>query len=1025
MAEYKYRALGWKDDDIASLNVVDGTAADNQVELQITKQGAGGTIDGPAIVGKDGITINKAADSEKIEISGSGCVQKINNTTANDYGYVYGIDKTGTTDTVYTLDAYNNGNTIVIRDKNGKFRVSAPGVPQDAVNMGYVDDNYVKKDTTPARVIYAHGDDGKPLMLYPQTKAEANEWWIPTYRYNTEGDSVTGNAVLLTNTPIKPYQCANKKYVDEADKDLRLKLSNLDQALNGYILDTTKEAYADLDSAVLKDSVAVGGNVYPIADKTRALVSRIEGKTTKMVQLLDKSTFPATQTDHGITFTNNGDGTITVNGTATKIVAYAPPNFSMVLGHKYLLIGCPSGGRFGFGYTHSIHQTNSNGKKEYWADDGEGKIFTSVSTSGMWVLAVYTANPTVDNKLFKPNLFDLTAMNREDITTVEQFKAEFPDLYPYENGNIYPAKISGVKFTGKNLFNINQFERYNPNDTSDARVLNDKLLITGYPVNLPNNHYFSNLIRSLKPNTQYAISVNISNYISDSSGSICFIRKNGRDIIYFPFTKNGYSSAVFSLTQEDIDTFDFVRIYGNNETKPPIIMTNLQIEENSAPTAYEPYIEPVSVTLPETYDLHGIGDYKDYLEITKNENNELYTLKKVQVIDKHVFDGTEAWTVSGRVLPICQAFYTGAVKCLFVYKGKGGLSNNLPLATWYDDIEHIQFGQSNTLIYVFLNKEKFKTGSDVQEYLAAQYASGNPLIAYYILPTPVETVIATNLTYEQVTAIRHNGGLIEVEGNTNKGYARPTVTNTIVYRLTASTTVDGTSIVKDTDGKIQLNQEYIDYLDNQLYQPPAISVFTMLDAAGAALPTSNELGTTLSAASFNHQETNIKNIQGDNVELHINNAVAATTSTAKKDVATKVTLTTAQSITSSTKFTLKGTNTKGAAFSRDYQVNFYRYAYTATTDAITAPTSGATQQAAVSTFASNGSTFNYTKGAYIYFYTDNIGKKVQTDVLGQWADVDTTDMGKVTLTQSNGATHEYTCYRIGPFIETGSAKYRV
>lgn len=238
-------------------------------------------------------------------------------------------------------------------------------------------------------------------------------------------------------------------------------------------------------------------------------------------------------------------------------------------------------------------------------------------------------------------------------------------------------------------------------------------------------------------------------------------------------------------------------------------------------------------------------------------------------------------------------------------------------------------------------------------------------------------------------------------------------------------TVDGTSIVKDTDGKIQLNQEYIDYLDNQLYQPPAISVFTMLDAAGAALPTSNELGTTLSAAAFNHQETNIKNIQGDNVELHINNAAAATISAAKKDVATKVTLTTAQSITSSTKFTLKGTNTKGAAFSRDYQVSFYRYAYTAITDATTAPTSGATQQAAVSTFASNGSTFNYTKGGYIYFYTDNTGKKVQTNVLGQWADVDTTDMGKVTLTQNNGATHEYTCYRIGPFIETGSAKYRV
>lgn len=282
------------------------------------------------------------------------------------------------------------------------------------------------------------------------------------------------------------------------------------------------------------------------------------------------------------------------------------------------------------------------------------------------------------------------------------------------------------------------------------------------------------------------------------------------------------------------------------------------------------------------------------------------------------------------------------------------------------------------------------------------------------------------------TPIKYGAAQYSSEGSLKGNMGTNPAANTLTNKkyvddavAAGGTTVDGTSIVKDTDGKIQLNQEYIDYLDNQLYQPPVISVFTMLNAAGAALPTSNELGTTLSAAAFNHQETNIKNIQGDNVSLHINNAAAATTSTAKKDVATKVTLTTAQSITSSTKFTLKGTNTKGAAFSRDYQVSFYRYAYTAITDATTAPTSGATQQAAVSTFASNGSTFNYTKGGYIYFYTDNTGKKVQTNVLGQWADVDTTDMGKVTLTQNNGATHEYTCYRIGPFIETGSAKYRV
>lgn len=556
-----------QDNDIASLNVVDGTA-DNQVELQITKQGAGGTIDGPAIFGKDGIVVNKAADSEKIEISGSGLVKHYH---SKGYTRAYIVGPNNNDDTIIIRSGANNaGNTLMLRSGDGSSEVAMPVNPVDLsiTNKKYVDDNYVAK----------------------------------------------------------------------------VKFTNLEQALNGYILDTTKEAYTDLDSAVLKNSVAVGDNVYPIADKTRALVTRIEGKTTKMVQVLDKSKFPATRTKNGITFTNNGDGTITVNGTATEVASYFVSDLRMVLGHKYLLVGCPSGGSFAYGYTHSIHQTNSNGKKEYWADDGEGRIFTSVETSGLWVLAVYTNNPTVDNKLFKPNLFDLTAMNCEDITTVEQFKAEFPELYPYENGNIYPAKISGVKFYEK----------------------------------------------------------------QDKSG------------------------------------------------------------------------EQASVTLPETYDLHGIGDYKDYLEITKNENNELYTLKKVQNIGS-VDLGTLYWKKT-------SVFYVDKID--FIKSSSYGLCKEF-LCIPYDKVvdysrDFLETRADKNLYFRFSKESSYKDMTPA-EFKAAM----NGIMLYYALATPVETVIATNLTYEQVTAIRRNGGLIEVVGNVNKGYARPTVTNTIVYRLTAANTTEG------------------------------------------------------------------------------------------------------------------------------------------------------------------------------------------------------------------------------------------
>ena len=41
-------------------------------------------------------------------------------------------------------------------------------------------------------------------------------------------------------------------------------------------------------------------------------------KVSDVCQLLDKSKFPANKVDQGVTYTNNGDGTVTVNGTSTS-----------------------------------------------------------------------------------------------------------------------------------------------------------------------------------------------------------------------------------------------------------------------------------------------------------------------------------------------------------------------------------------------------------------------------------------------------------------------------------------------------------------------------------------------------------------------------------------------------------------------------------------------------------------------------------------------------------------------------------
>ena len=162
------------------------------------------------IIGKDGITIDKAADSEKIEISGKGCVQK------TDTSYILYGTTTGGAPLNRSFADNPSANAIAQYSNTGLLRTNAPVDDNDCTNKKYVEDNYVAKDTTPARVIYAHSPDGTPLMLYPQVSDTLSEWWLPVYRPSASGDTVVGNGVLLTNTPTKDYQCANKKYVDDA-----------------------------------------------------------------------------------------------------------------------------------------------------------------------------------------------------------------------------------------------------------------------------------------------------------------------------------------------------------------------------------------------------------------------------------------------------------------------------------------------------------------------------------------------------------------------------------------------------------------------------------------------------------------------------------------------------------------------------------------------------------------------------------------------------------------------------------------
>ena len=62
-------------------------------------------------------------------------------------------------------------------------------------------------------------------------------------------------------------------------------------------------------------------------------------KVSNVCQLLDKSKFPVTQTINGITWTNNGDGSFTVNGTASARSVLMIATGLRVTAGKYCVLG--------------------------------------------------------------------------------------------------------------------------------------------------------------------------------------------------------------------------------------------------------------------------------------------------------------------------------------------------------------------------------------------------------------------------------------------------------------------------------------------------------------------------------------------------------------------------------------------------------------------------------------------------------------------------------------------------------------
>ena len=442
-----------------------------------------------------------------------------------------------------------------------------------------------------------------------------------------------------------------------------------------------------------------------------------------------------TKTINGVTFTDNGDGSITIDGTATanavfylvgKQDNYTLDKCGLKIGDSYtisktLISGDSIANVY---FTANYYNTSDTMKQGALATSTNTSTSTIQSDFKVWGIYLLVAkDKTVNNTTIKPQL--------EKGSSATEYE-------PYHKYDI-PITVKG-----KNLFNKEDSRcseiKAEPPTVIDINTYGVPVLLTEKVVSL------------FKPNTTYTISCDIecvdvpSDDYTFYNGILGFLiqsKVSGYSSINMLVTHQLVKGEIYHLSKTFTVPSNFSEgtyimyvyrnSYKNSDGKiitASAIYRNIQIEEASSATAYEPYkgSETMHIYLDEP--LRKVGDYADYIDF-KNQ-------KVVRKVKEKQLVGAERW---GRY-PSFRGFYSGISDMLSQNSGYGFCSH-YPRTTKPENMG-VRFGADNTVAYFtqLYTDENPLTTDEWKAKLAEWNASGNPLKVTYILAESTEENIS-------------------------------------------------------------------------------------------------------------------------------------------------------------------------------------------------------------------------------------------------------------------------------------------
>lgn len=307
--------------------------------------------------------------------------------------------------------------------------------------------------------------------------------------------------------------------------------------------------------------------------------------------------------DSGITAKINSDGSITLNGTATRSIynvlytTYGSGNNNMFKGLR-VFTNLKYNGSNKYGELYMAYCKNNDGKQETWRSNNNGDLIPDGNGEPCWVRIHITSGATFNNETFFIMLTD--------------------DEEGAVNDKLIPYSGYDIKTCGKNLLNLTKITT---NNTGVTASLSNGIITLDGTVDTSGGWqdlYFNTDEQyiSLKRGVKYTIST------KDKVQKVFLMlrRHNGLEIVYSHDCSTNGTTFVASkdMVCKVTITFKESSTFNNTQIAP-------QIEVGEKATEYEPYQDGGSVNIDSTtkFPLLGLKSFDGETNIISPGNVEV------------------------------------------------------------------------------------------------------------------------------------------------------------------------------------------------------------------------------------------------------------------------------------------------------------------------------------------------------------------------------------------------------------------